>query len=315
MEDELRQRLAAAKSGKKVLDDNNALWDGVSARAARRTKLGDHITTIEDLDIIVTKDNKGFAIDKKAKKRLAGERAWKVAKPLAVYAKDINDPVLHQEINFELTDLVYCSDEDAPVRWKLIFDRASVAAVTTALTTDYGLVAGDIGAVNVARLSFLAAEPNGDAAKAARTAAVAMMKAEFPLMSLTIESIKELAVVLNDTKAELVKTIYTAFKIDDIGGRIVDAVITYKDLDTGVLLKGVSCEVLETGAKKKSSDKGLVQLKGFENGNYKLVSKKKGYVQNVTDNFAISDGSINRIEIKLKKVATDDEGHAVVNNP
>jgi hypothetical protein len=301
MEKIQKRTLAAAKSGKKVLDDNNALWDAVNARAARRTLLGDHINIIEDLDIIVTKDNKGFAVDKAAKKKLAAERAWKVAKLLTVYAKDINEPVLQQEINFEWSDLAYASDEDAPVRWKLIFDRASVPAIQTALTTDYGLVVGDITSIGVARLSFLAADPGSDAAKAARTAAKAMMKTEFAHMALTVESIKELAVALNDTQEEFVKTVMTAFKRDDIGGRIVDAIITYKDFDTGVLLQGVVCEVVNTGAKKKSTKKGLVQLKGYPNGNYKLVSRKKGYDENVLDGVAIEDGEIKRIEIKLKR--------------
>jgi hypothetical protein len=305
MKDKLKRRLAAAKSGKKVLDDNNLLWDAVTARATKRTKLGDHIVTIEDLDIIVTKDNKGFAIDKNAKKKLAGELAWKVAKPLTVYAKDINDPVLEQEVNFELSDLVYCSDEDAPVRWKLIFDRASVPAVQTILVSDYGLTIGDINAVNVARLSYLAAEPGSDAAKAARSAAVTMMENEFEVMSLTIESIKELAVVLNDTEEEFVETLNTAFKKDDIGGRIVDAVITFRDEDTNVLLPGVECELIPageiSGVKKKSTKKGLVQLKGYESGNYKLRSKKKGYDEKLLENFPIDDTNINRIEIKLKK--------------
>jgi hypothetical protein len=313
MEDELRRRLAAAKSGKKVLDDNGVLWDGVTARATKHTALDGSITTIEDLDIIVTKDNKGFAIDKNAKKKVAAEKAWKVAKPLAVYAKDINDPVLHQEIDFEKSDLDnHVSDEDAPVRWKLIFDRASVAATQTALTTDYGLTAGDISAVNVARLSFLAVEPSSDAAKAARTAAVDMQKNEFKTMAETIESIKELAVALNDTEPEFVKTLNTALKKDDIGGRIVDAIITYKDLETGVLLEGVVCEVMNTGAKKKSTKKGTVQLKGFPNGNYKLRSNKKDYEESVLDGVAISDDGINRIEIKLKRGPIEG-GHGVVN--
>src|SRR4051812_41285270 len=129
MEDDLRRRLAAAKSGKKVLDDNNTLWNGVTARAAKLVLLDGHITTIEDLDIIVTKDNKGHALNKVAKKNLAAEKAWKVAKVLAVFAKDTNDLVLHEEIDFEKSDLdIHVSDEDSPVRWKLVFDRASVTA-------------------------------------------------------------------------------------------------------------------------------------------------------------------------------------------
>jgi hypothetical protein len=303
MKKDLRQKLAAAKSGKQVLDTNNVLWDGVPNRAAKRTTLGGHIVTIEDLDIIVTKDNKGFAIDKNAKKKIAAERAWKVAKPLTVLAKDINDPVLEQEINFELSDLLYCSDEDAPVRWKLVFDRATTHNLV--LISDYGLAAGDISAINVARLSFLAAEPNSDAARAARSAAVEMMELEFDKMDLTIESIKELSIALIDTEAEFVKTLKTAFKIDDIGGRIVDAVITYLDEDTNVVLPGVECELIPageiTGLKKKSTKKGLVQLKGNETGNYKLRSKKKGYNLKELDNFVIQDETINRIEIKLKK--------------
>jgi hypothetical protein len=312
MDDDLRRRLAAAKSGMKVLDDDNTLWDAVTERATKRTLLDGHTTTIEDLDIIVTKDNKGHALDKVAKKNLAAEKAWKVAKVLAVYAKDTNDLVLHEEIDFEKSDLdIHVTDEDAPVRWKLVFDRASVSAVQTALTTDYGLVVGDISGVNVARLSFLAAEPNSDAAKAARTAAVAMMKNEFKTMALTIESIKELAVALNDTEEEFVKTLNTALKKDDIGGRILDAVITYKDLETGVLLSDVTCEILNTGSKKKSTKNGTVQLKGLPNGNYKLRSLKKGYDENVLDGVAISEGGINRIEIKLKRGPVD--GHGLAN--
>jgi hypothetical protein len=305
MKDYFKRKLAAAKSGKKVLDDNNVLWDGATVRAAKRLLLQGHIDTVEELDIIVMKDNKGFATDKNAKKKLAGERALKVTKQLTVYAKEINDPVLHEEINFEYSDLVYCSDEDGPPRWKLVFDRASVPAVQTILTTDYGLTVADINAINVARLSYLAAEPNSDAAKAARTAAVVMLENEFGPMDVTIESIKELAVALNDTEPEFVVALNTAFKKDDIGGRIVDAVITYKDFDTDVLLPGVESELIPageiSGVKKKSTKKGLVQLKGYESGNYKLRSKKKGYDESLLENFAISDEGINRIEIKLKK--------------
>jgi hypothetical protein len=300
MKDERRRQLAAAKSGKQVLDTNNLIWDAVTMRANKRTALGGHITTIEDLDLIVTKDNKGFAIDKNQKKEIANKRALKVAKALTVFAKETNNPVLEQECNFEASDFSRASDEQAPVDWKLVFDRGTTHAL--ALTTDYGLVAGDIPAVNVARLSFLAAEPGSDAARAARTAAVTMMDAEFTAMHKTIESIKELADVLLDTEPELVKAIKTAFKKDDIGGRKVDAIFTYRDFDTNVLLVNVLCEVAESGFKKKSSKKGLVQLKGHENGNYKITSTLKGYEVNELDNVAVQDGSINRIEIKMKKI-------------
>jgi hypothetical protein len=310
MEDERRRQLAAAKSGKQVLDTNNVLWDSVTIRAAKRMLLGDHIVTIEGLDLIVTKDNKGFAIDKNQKKAIANTKALKVAKALTVFAKETNDPVLEQEINFEASDLLRASDEQAPVNWQLIFDRGTTHSA--ALIADYGLTAGDISAVNVARLSFLAAEPTSDAARAARTAANAMMITEFGKMSKTIETTKELAAVLMDSEPEIVKAINTAFKIDNIGGRIVDAVVTFKDEATGVLLPNVVLQVLETGSKKKSTKRGQVQLKGFENGNYTLKAIHPYYEENITANFAIQDGEINRLEIKLKKKPVEG-GHGVVN--
>jgi hypothetical protein len=299
MKDLRRRQLAAAKSGKEVLDLNNGVWDLVTKRADKHLALKNHIATIEDLDLIVTKDIKGFAIDKRAKKIFAGEKALKVAKALTVFAKETNDAVLEQEINFERSDLIYSSDEDAPGRWQLVFDRGN--SHNGALTSDYGLVMADITNIGVARLSFLAADPKSDAAKAARTAAVGMMENEFAEMGKTIVTIKELAAVLNDTEKELVKTLLTALKIDDIGKRKVNAILIYRDFDTNVLLRSVIAEIVETGVRRKSTRRGLVQLKSLNGGNYKIQSQLKGYEENILDNVGIEEGVLKRIEIRLKK--------------
>jgi hypothetical protein len=302
MKDRQRRWLAAAKSGKDVLDGNSALWDAAAARASKRSALAAFINTIEGLDAIVTKDNRGFARDKNLKKAEAAAKARKVAKALTVFAKETQNVVLEHEINFERTDLLRVSDEEAAVRWKLVFDRGITHEL--ALIADYGLVAGDVNAVNVARLAFLAAVPGSDHARAARTAAVAMMKTEFTDMRKTIESIKELAAVLHDTEPEFVTSVYAAFKIDDIGKRKVKAIFTYRDFDTSVLLANVVNEVAETGSKKKSTPRGLVQRKSIENGNYKIVSSLKGYEPDVRDNVAFESGVVNRIEIRLKKTVS-----------
>ncbi|MCF8256682.1 MAG: hypothetical protein K9J06_03965, partial [Flavobacteriales bacterium] len=133
MTDNATRTMNAAVAGQQVMNDNAPLWNTRMAMVNKKGALDAKVTEIEQLNDDVT-DGRGQGVAKRAARDLAARTALKLAKPMSVLARNINDPVLEAETDLVWTELRYGTDQGVIDLWQLVHDRA--AAHGAALTAD-----------------------------------------------------------------------------------------------------------------------------------------------------------------------------------
>lgn len=300
MKDESTRILNAAAGGQQVMDDNAAIWNGKPAIVIKKNALDTKIAEIGALDDNET-DGTGEGTAKTAARKTAATTAWQLAKPLRVYAKDINDTVLEHEIDFEWYDLRYGKEQDALDDWQLIHDRAD--------THQAALGAG--GYVDVALIPQLLLDIN--AFKAKRGKPKAKRSDNKAINKQIALKIKELQVIKEDllgllvqfavSNAQFYSAVKSAFEKDMIGIRHLALRVRYTDEVTGIRLAGVEGEIKELAKKKLSSRKGVIEysLQELPQGNYKYLSKLKTYKDDSKENVGVQEGKLLTLDIKMVK--------------
>lgn len=302
MNDSSTRILNAAVAGQEVMDEpaNVALWSGRTAVVNKKTALDNKIAEIGTLADGET-DGTGEAAGKQTAKDNAAKTAWKIAKPLSIYAKDTGDTTLEAEIDFEWTELRYGKDQDVIDAWQLIHDKANLH--------NAALVAG--GYVDGIWITDLLAQINTFKDKRGKPKA---KRSDNKAINAQIElKIKELQTIKEDLLALLVlfaqsnplfyEAVKAAFEKDMTGIRHIALRLRFIDEVTGLRLPGVKGKITELNIEKTSSKNGIIDFSQLElaQGNYTLLAKATTYKDETIANIGIQSGKLKTLDVFMEK--------------
>lgn len=303
MNDVSTRILNAAVAGQEVMDDaaNSPLWIGRAAISNKKMALDVKIAEIGTLADAET-DGSGAAVGKQTAKDTAAKTAWKIAKPLAVYAKDIGDTELAGEIDFEWSELRYGKDEDVLDDWQLIHDRANTHLAA--------LVAGGyVDAVWVADLLLQIGAFEGKTGKPkAKRSANKAINAQIEVKIKELQTIKidllDLLVIFAQSNPLFYNAAKAAFEKDMTGIRHIALRLRFVDeVLPDIRIPGVNGKIAELNIEKVSSKKGVIEYSHQElaQGNYTLIVKAATYKDQTIANIGIQTGKLKTIEVVLQK--------------
>ncbi|MCG3167672.1 MAG: hypothetical protein POELPBGB_03466 [Bacteroidia bacterium] len=303
MNDSSTRILNAAVAGQEVMDDaaNLPLWTGRAAISNKKTALDNKIAEIETLADSET-DGSGVTAGKKAAKDAAAKTAWKIAKPLAVYASDIGDTDLAGEIDFEWSELRYGKDEDVIDDWQLIHDRAN--------THSAALAAGgyiDVIWITDLQTQITAFEDKRGKPKAKRSSNKAIND-QIELKIKELQTIKtdllDLLVIFAENNPLFYNAAKAAFEKDMTGIRHIALRLRFVDeVLPEIRIPGVKGKIAELNIEKVSSRKGVIEYSHQElaQGNYTLQVKAATYKDQTIANIGIQTGKLKTLEVVLQK--------------
>ena len=301
MTDNATRTMNAAVAGQQVMNDNAPLWNTRMAMVNKKGALDAKVTEIEQLNDDVT-DGRGQGVAKRAARDLAARTALKLAKPMSVLARNINDPVLEAETDLVWTELRYGTDQGVIDLWQLVHDRA--AAHGAALTAD--------GYIDAAWIPQLQTEIEAFKAQRGRPKAkrsdIKAINRQIVIGIKELQAIKtdllDLLVVFKESDPVFYGTVKAAFEKDMTGTRHIALRLHYMDAATGIRLAGVEAAVVELGLKKTGSKNGRIDFSQQElpQGNYILISTLKNYGGSRLENVGIKDGKMTLLEVVMQKV-------------
>ncbi|MGE0634953.1 MAG: carboxypeptidase-like regulatory domain-containing protein [Bacteroidia bacterium] len=302
MNDNATRVLNAAVAGQEVMDDpmNVGVWSGKPAVVTKKTALDNKITEIEQLDDSET-DGSGESAGKRAARLAAANTAWKITKPLAIFAKDTGNTTLEGEIDFEWSDVRYGKDQDVINNWQLIHDKANA---NSALLDSGGYV--DIALIPLLLTQINAFKDKRGKPKAKRSDNKGINEAiEARIKELkTIKTdLLDLLVQFADSNTEFFNAVKAAFELDMTGVRHLALRLRFEDEATEIRLPGVEAEIKELGLKKISSANGVIEFSQQElaQGNYTLLVKAATYKDQELKNTGIQSGKLKTIEVVMQK--------------
>lgn len=303
MNDVSTRILNAAVAGQEVMDDaaNAPLWNTRPAITNKKTALDNKIAEIGTLADSET-DGSGETVGKKTAKDNAAKTAWKIGKPLSIYAKDIGDTVLGGEIDFEWSELRYGKDEDVLDDWQLIHDRANAHSAA--------LVAGgyiDVIWITDLQTQITAFEDKTGKPKAKRSSNKAINE-QIELKIKELQTLKTdllaLLVIFAQSNPLFYNAAKAAFEKDMTGIRHIALRLRFVDeVLPEIRIPGVSGKIAELNIEKVSSKKGVIEYNHQElaQGNYTLFVKAATYKDQTISNIGIQTGKLKTIEVVLEK--------------
>src|ERR1035438_3146859 len=283
-----RQHLDAAEAGLQIMDDNNGLWTGQTAYEDAHTALVDKIEEIYETDGIGVTDNKGAARTKKTIRLDNGIKANIICGPLKTFLLSLPDETQETTVHFSASQLTYGSEKTLLARWKKVIDVANLPANAAFFTGGYDITTGMVTILNDGRTEFMTKAPTPKAKRAVKNTAKKDLKTEFHDLSKIITGIVSLAQGKKGTQKTFVEALENAFGIDDTGGRLVNAVYSVRDLATNVPVNKIKFTFTKGTVTfvQYSTKKGLVTVKGKEQGNWTLTVEGKTYTTQLLPNQA-----------------------------
>ena len=302
MTDPQTRRLNASQAGTGVMDipANNSIWSGTASIADLVTKIKANQTELIAQNAIQQKYRGGVKDSKKNAKKDAGDKAFSMARVLVVFAVNTGNTVLMEEVDFPKTTYLKGKDSTLVQLWDLVHARAN--SNSGALDTGgYLISAADITALRGLIDAFSGWKPKPIMGKAEKKSATLAIKREDGKMKVNVELLLDSMAPLAVTQTNFYNAAQDGFEVRDSGNRHIANWFTFVDDVTGVRLAGV----MGTGAglvgKKKSSKRGVIQVKYEEVGNANSVWTfgKAGYVGVVKNNVVSEEGKMNRIKIRM----------------
>jgi hypothetical protein len=300
MNDHATRVLNATAAGQEVMAENSSLWTGKTAVENKMTALQTKVDQIETLDDQISNGGAANTIKKLAKEN-AAVKALRIAKPLAIFAKDTNDLELFAEIDFEWVDLRYGKDQDSIDRWQLVHNRSLPLDAT--LIADGYIETGWVDALLLGITDF-----EGKRGKPlAKRANIKGLNQQLNLRIKELVEIKtdlvDLLVQFKDSNPEFFTAVKAAFEIDTTGVRHLALRIRYTDEVTGVRLPKVTATIVETGLTKTSGNRGIIEFTRQElaQGNYVLQSSLNNYDLSEIPNIGINHVELVTLEIEMVK--------------
>ncbi len=302
MDDYATRVLNAAAVGKQVMNDNSSVWSGKTAIVNKKAALDAKIEEIELLEDSITGGN-GNITTKTMVRVHAALAAFKLSKPMTVFARDTNNMVLEGEINLSWSKLRYSKDQVVIDNWQLVHDRAE--------SNEAALVAGGyseaiwINELDDAITAFKFERGRPKAKRSdikALNEQVALKVKELQLIKVDL---LELLVQFMVSDPVFYRAVESAFELDMSGRRHVALRLHFVDEATDVRLAGVEAWVVELGRSKTASKNGRIDFsqQQLPQGNYILVFTLKDYVKQTVQNVAIEHGKMKLLEVVMVKIS------------
>ena len=301
---EERRHLEAGEAGLQVLDDNHALWTGQTPWETGHTSLVEIIEHIYITDGIGVTDNTGAARSKKTIRLENGEKANIICGPLKTFLLSIDQEVQEITVHFSVSQLTYGSEKTLLARWKKIIDVATLPTNAAFFTGGYGITALMVASLNTGRTEFMTEAPTPKAKRAATKAAKKDLKVEFKDMAVIIKDLVNLSQGKKGTQKTFVETLENSFGIDGSGNRLENAVFTFRDTATNVLIDKVKVTFTKGDSSfiKYSTKRGLITVKGKDQCNWTMLIEAPTYVSQTKTNIPFDpEKPILKLEIKLVK--------------
>jgi len=293
----------AAVSGDQELTNHAADFAGNTALTNKQTALQGSIDRIEIVQQKQETDISGFAAAKFAARQFMAGKAWVIAKLLTVYAREISDSVLLEEIDFEKSDFMHGKETVAKDRAKLVRDRANTH-LAAMMAAGYQITAAMITALSTAITNFEAEEGKPGAAEGDTVAATSDLATEFTALDTVEEDIFDLIVSYAENSPSFYNAVNDAFEIEDIGSRMIAMRVTAADDVTNTRLAKAAVRIVELNIVKNSSKRGVSDFSQLEmiEGNYTVEITLNGYQTFLLSNLAVFASKLTRVEARLVKL-------------
>ncbi|MEI8202368.1 MAG: hypothetical protein WCH34_05115 [Bacteroidota bacterium] len=304
MEAKDRRHIQSGEAGVQIMDDYNSVWTGLDAWELKHTALVDIIELIKAKDILASTVNTGAARSKKDIRLDNGEKANEICGPLKTFLLSIPDKVQEGTVHFSKSQLTYGSEETLKNRWGKVVEVANLPANAAFFTGGYGVTHAMVTALSDGIAEFDVAIPLPKSKRSTKKAANKNLKKDFKIMAEIITDIKNLAQGKRSTNSDFVDALVDAFGIYNTGGRIQNAVFTFRDAETNVVLKKVKGTFTKGSHSftQYSTKRGLITIKGKEQGNWSAEIEAETYVKQILHNIAFDpEKPILRMTIKLVK--------------
>lgn len=303
MNDNSTRVLNAAVAGQEVMDNplNVGVWSGKPAVVTKKTALDNKITEIEQLDDSET-DGSGESAGKKAARLAAANTAWKITKPLAIFAKDTGNTTLEGEIDFEWSDVRYGKDQDVIDNWQLIHDKANAnsAVLDTGGYVDISLIPLLLTQIN----AFKDKRGKPKAKRSDNKAVNEAIEARVKELKTIKTDLLDLLVQFADSNTEFYNSVKAAFELDMTGVRHLALRLRFVDeVIPEIRIPGVKGKIAELNLEKTSSANGVIEFSQQElaQGNYTLIVKAPTYKDQTISNIGIQTGKLKTLEVVLQK--------------
>ena len=269
----------------------------------KQTLLQGSINRIEIIQHKQEVDISGFAAAKFAARQIMAGKAWVIAKLLTVFAREINDSVLLEEIDFEKSDFINGKETVAKDRAKLVRDR-STTHLAAMMAAGYQITLVMISALSTAITDFENEEGKPGAAESDTVAATGDLSTEFEKLNAIEEDIFDLVVSYAESNPSFYNAVNDAFEIEDTGSRMIAMRVTAADDVTGVRLAKAKVRIVELDIEKTTSKRGVTDFSQLEmiEGNYTVEITLPGYQPFLLSNIAVFSNKLTRVEARLVKV-------------
>jgi hypothetical protein len=304
MDADQRQKLDSAEAGLEVLNENDDVWTGQEAWENAQADLVAIIAQIYSTETIASSGNTGPATNKKNIRLDNAEKATIICGPLRAFFINNHDEEQEASIHFSKSELGYAPEKTLLARWKKIIDVANLPANAAFFTGGYGVTHAMVTDLVNGRAAFVAASPKPKAARATISAAKKVLKTNFKTLNLVVKNVGNLAQGKIGTNKSFVEALESAFGLTITGNRLENAVLTFRDAETGVLIYKVKATFSKGKHSfvKYSTKKGRITIKGKEQGNWKALIEAETYVNQNLINVAFDpEKPILKLEIKLVK--------------
>jgi len=288
-----------AESTLQYLDNDPTKWNGNAITVGKRDALEGKLDEINDIEMIQETDTSGNAIAKEAFKLKMGQEAFIVCKALQVFARDTNNPVLLNEIDFEISALTVGKDTTCEDRGNLIWNRGNANALALA---PYGITPLMLTSLKNRIKDFHDSLGKPKAAIGVTGAATIDMDRAFGELDTVLTDLDGMIDLLRFSSATFWEGYQIARKRDDTGVRHQSAQVTLIDKVTKAKLGQGTIVVNPVNVTKKVSKRSIATFFDSETGigAFSFTGTAKFYKPTTVAGIVIETGNIVRLVIELE---------------
>ena len=282
------------------LKRNLLLFTGLTVMDDLMGDLETYLGEIETLKEQQGTDIRGLSKQKATIRLTAIKKALEVSRAIQVYAKVSGNQVLAAEINYTLTDLKTCSDNELDTALGVILRSAQNNQL---LLAGYGVTPLKVTGLKAAIDALKEVMGSPKEGTIARKQVTERIIALFDLENGVLEKMDLLMETLKDANPALYAEYQDNRRVQSYAGSL-SLRMSITDAATTQGIAGVEVTFMLDGAvelQKTSADAGGISVKSLDQGAYVLTLCKIGYkTQTLTAN--VTNGDLNVVQVAMERV-------------
>jgi hypothetical protein len=298
MKDVQENKLSMALVVKTVMDDNNALWNGIPAMVTAKGNLDAKIADVQFIRAIQEAGISGITIDKRDLKLEAVNKALPVIGGLKAFAIANSNNELLERINYSRTELFRVRDTVSADRMKIVRDEGNN---NLAALADYNVTSAMVADLSGSIAAFELLIPRPRVALNIRKNATESLVLRFREMDGILNVMDGLIETLSEGQPVFYETYQNARIIVDIGKTGGGLKGTVTDDTSGIVLEGVRVELPESGKVSFTNGDGNYHFLKLKPGRYRVTASKEGYVT-LDAEAVIEENKIRDLDLRLVRV-------------